>query len=82
MADELIADAKSQDFYKAVVERLPEALVVSTPDGKITYTPLANYTGQDTFTYTITDGILSNTATVIVTIVLSQQLYLPIVQIQ
>lgn len=37
MADELIADAKSQDFYKAVVERLPEALVVSTPDGKITY---------------------------------------------
>lgn len=53
--------------------------------GIVTYTPLADYIGQDTFTYTITDGILSTTASVIVTIIPAaeqQILYLPVVQSQ
>ncbi|MCV7367111.1 tandem-95 repeat protein [Mycolicibacterium duvalii] len=49
---------------------------VSTPghgtavvtDGKITYTPDANYHGDDTFTYTVTDSTAANTATVTVTV--------------
>ena len=41
---------------------------VGVDDGKITYTPVANYSGADSFTYTITDGTLTDTATVTVTI--------------
>jgi len=43
--------------------------VVINPDGTTTYTPNANYTGTDTFTYVITatDG-LTDTAVVVVTI--------------
>src|SRR6185503_16092600 len=42
------------------------------PDGTVTYTPAANYTGPDTFTYTIGDGhggTASTTVTVMVTAV-------------
>jgi DNA/RNA endonuclease G (NUC1) len=37
-------------------------------NGKVVYTPNANYNGGDSFTYTITDGQLSATATVNVTV--------------
>jgi DNA/RNA endonuclease G (NUC1) len=37
-------------------------------NGKVVYTPDANYNGGDSFTYTITDGQLSATATVNVTV--------------
>ncbi|MFO1169802.1 MAG: Ig-like domain-containing protein [Hyphomicrobiaceae bacterium] len=42
--------------------------VVSNGNGTFTYTPVANYFGSDTFTYTITDGALSDTATVTMTV--------------
>jgi large repetitive protein len=42
--------------------------VVVNGDGTITYTPIANYHGQDTFDYTISDGSLTSTATVTVTV--------------
>ena len=32
--------------------------------GNLTYTPDSNWTENDTFTYTITDGVASDTATV------------------
>ena len=37
-------------------------------DGTITYTPAAGFTGTDTFDYTITDGIATDTATVTVAV--------------
>ncbi|QDU27265.1 Putative peptidyl-prolyl cis-trans isomerase [Anatilimnocola aggregata] len=44
-------------------------IAISAGGGSVTYTPAANYTGSDTFTYTITDsGGLSATATVTVTV--------------
>lgn len=37
-------------------------------DGTITYTPAADFFGSDSFTYVVSDGILSDTATVSVTV--------------
>jgi uncharacterized repeat protein (TIGR01451 family) len=42
--------------------------VVCSTDGACTYTPAANYSGPDSFTYTITDGVLGDSATVLVTV--------------
>ncbi len=41
---------------------------VANADGAITYTSAPNFTGTDTFTYTITDGISTDSATVTVTV--------------
>ncbi len=43
---------------------------VEQGDGTVLYTPNAEYSGKDTFTYTVRDdhGVLSNTATVTVTV--------------
>ena len=39
-------------------------------DGTLTYTPNNNYNGEDSFTYTVedTEGLVSNTATVNITV--------------
>ena len=37
-------------------------------DGTVTYTPAAGFSGTDTFDYTITDGIATDTATVTVAV--------------
>lgn len=37
-------------------------------DGTVTYTPVSSYVGQDTYTYTVTSGGVTETATVVVTI--------------
>ncbi|MDR1994742.1 VCBS domain-containing protein [Azonexus sp.] len=42
--------------------------VVVNADGSYTYTPATDYTGTDSFTYTVSDGIDSNTYTVSITI--------------
>ena len=41
---------------------------VVNPDRTITYTPDADFSGTDTFTYRITDGALDDSATVTVTV--------------
>jgi hypothetical protein len=43
-------------------------MVVVNPDNTVTYTPAANFNGTDTFTYTISDGMLTDTAVVTVTV--------------
>ncbi len=42
--------------------------VVLNPDGTISYTPNSNSNGQDSFTYTLSDGIKTATGTVSVTV--------------
>ena len=42
--------------------------VVDNGDGTVTYTPDAGFFGVDTFTYTVSDGSLTDTATVDVTV--------------
>ena len=42
--------------------------VVNNSDGTFTYTPAPNFTGTDTFTYTVSDGVLTDTATVTITV--------------
>ena len=42
--------------------------VVNNGDGTFTYTPALNFTGTDTFTYTVSDGVLTDTATVTITV--------------
>ena len=42
--------------------------IVTIKGTTVTYTPVPNFNGMDTFTYTITDGELSDTATVSVTV--------------
>jgi hypothetical protein len=46
----------------------PEHGTVSKVDGKLKYTPEDGFSGTDTFTYTITDGELEDSATVTVTV--------------
>ena len=42
--------------------------VVNNGDGTFTYTPALNFTGTDMFTYTVSDGALTDTATVTITV--------------
>lgn len=42
--------------------------VTVNPDNTINYTPNANYNGPDTITYVVTDGVLSDTGAVAVTV--------------
>jgi uncharacterized repeat protein (TIGR01451 family) len=41
---------------------------VANNDTDVTYTPGTGYSGTDSFTYVVTDGVLTDTATVIVTV--------------
>ena len=42
--------------------------VVDNGDGTVTYTPEPDWNGADSYTYTITDGVLTDTASVTVTV--------------
>ncbi|CAA6819128.1 MAG: T1SS secreted agglutinin RTX [uncultured Sulfurovum sp.] len=44
-------------------------VVTQNADGTLKYTPDANFNGIDIFEYTVTDGVLTDTATVTVTVV-------------
>jgi len=49
----------------------------------VTYTPTLSFNGTDVFTYTLSDGSLTDTATVTVTVTpVEHKVYLPIVQRQ
>jgi uncharacterized repeat protein (TIGR01451 family)/LPXTG-motif cell wall-anchored protein len=55
---------------KGSLAKNPDDSVRVNPDGSITYTPLANATGTDTFSYTVSDGN-GGTSTATVTVALN-----------
>ncbi len=61
-------EADGSTLTAQLVTTTPEGTLVLNPNGSFTYTPPANFSGTETFTYTAFDGTLpSNTATVTIT---------------
>ena len=62
-------DADGQPLTATVVAGPTNGTLALNPDGSFTYTPTANYSGPDSFTYQAGDGTdLSNVATVTITV--------------
>ena len=58
-------DADVNDTLHVVAVTPPaHGTAVVNGDGSVTYTPTANYSGPDAFTYTVSDGLLTASATV------------------
>ncbi|HMF93192.1 MAG TPA: N,N-dimethylformamidase beta subunit family domain-containing protein [Vicinamibacterales bacterium] len=59
------SDADASDvLHVAGVTAASHGTVVLNGDGSVTYTPAANYSGPDGFTYTVSDGLLTASAPV------------------
>jgi VCBS repeat-containing protein len=64
------SDPDGDSLGAVLVANATHGIVVLNGNGSFTYTPAADYTGPDSFTYRATDGSLSsNTATVSLTVV-------------
>ncbi|MEJ2303387.1 MAG: Ig-like domain-containing protein [Anaerolineales bacterium] len=50
------SDVDGDPIFVASYTQPANGGLAMSPDGSFTYTPDANYTGQDTFTYTLSDG--------------------------
>ncbi|MEO3761589.1 Ig-like domain-containing protein, partial [Mycobacterium sp. B14F4] len=61
-------DADDDALTSTVIEPPEHGTLNFNSDGTFTYTPNANFNGDDTFTYHATDGTLSDTATVTITV--------------
>jgi VCBS repeat-containing protein len=58
-------DADAGDILRVVGVTAPShGSAILNADGSVTYTPTAAYSGPDAFTYTVSDGLLSSSATV------------------
>ena len=63
------SDPDGDSLTAVLVANATHGTLVLSPNGSFTYTPTADYTGPDAFTYRATDGSLnSNTATVNITV--------------
>ena len=62
--DALVVDAASVGTFATV----QGGSITIAADGTFTYTPAANFNGVDSFAYTITDGALTDTATLAFTV--------------
>ncbi|MES2789344.1 MAG: Ig-like domain-containing protein [Planctomycetota bacterium] len=63
------SDVDGDSLTALLVTGAAHGTVALNPDGSFTYTPSANYNGPDSFTYQVTDGVLtSGIATVNLTI--------------
>ncbi len=63
------SDADGDPFQSFVAATTSHGVLILKDNGSFTYTPDANYTGSDTFTYTLTDGLAtSNPITVNLTV--------------
>ena len=59
----------NEDVLEAVLVEAPQhGQLVLQPDGSFTYTPDPDFNGLDQFTYRASDGELSDTATVLLTV--------------
>jgi hypothetical protein len=68
-ADTPLTQFPTQFRYVAVSAPAHGTAAINPITGGVTYTPQTGYTGADSFTYTITDGLLvSNAATVSITV--------------
>ncbi|WJH41457.1 Ig-like domain-containing protein [Aliirhizobium terrae] len=61
-------DVEGDDVVYAVADQATNGTVSINPDGSYTYTPNGNYNGPDSFTYTVSDGVDSNTYTVTISV--------------
>ena len=62
------SDVDGDTFSISSITQSGHGSVVENHDGTVTYTPVANYNGSDSFTYMVSDGITSTTGTVSVTV--------------
>ncbi len=62
------SDADGDLLTIANITQAANGLVAITDDNKIIYTPDANFNGQDSFSYSVTDGISSSSKTIIVAV--------------
>ncbi len=62
------ADADGDSLTVDSISEPANGTATDNGDGTVTYTPDADFCGADTFEYTITDGELTDTATVTVTV--------------
>jgi VCBS repeat-containing protein len=61
-------DANGDALTATLLVQATNGVVVLNPDGSFTYTPDANFNGADSFTYRASDGTLSDTAQVQITV--------------
>ena len=59
-------DVDGDALTVSAVSTATNGTVSIAPDGRVVYTPDADFNGADSFTYTVTDGVLTDTGTVTV----------------
>jgi VCBS repeat-containing protein len=62
------SDVDGDSLNVTVIGAASNGTVVDNGDGTVTYTPDPDYNGPDSFTYTVSDGTVTDTATVNVTV--------------
>ncbi len=62
------SDPNGDPLTVADVTQSANGTVAIGPNNTVTYTPDADFNGVDSFTYTLSDGVLTDTATVMVTV--------------
>src|SRR6185436_19090256 len=67
-ANDTDADTPHAQLRVVAVTAPAHGVAILGTDGSVTYTPALNFTGNDSFTYTISDGLLTATATVAMTV--------------
>lgn len=62
------SDVEADPLFIESISQATNGTVVANPDDTITYTPNPGFSGLDTFTYTVSDGDLTDTAVVAITV--------------
>ena len=62
------SDANNDRLQASLLYGPSHGWITLNADGTFNYAPEANYNGQDSFTYTVTDGLLTSSATATITV--------------